>query len=496
MICEILFVWVMMRRMIRCVLTFSLLLTLSFAWTQASAQVCSQAVKGLVLGAEASKLSRHLLDKQSLEQLSYKIMRAVQRKSRDHEKESLEWLQSIKETQTEQPLTVLEHSALAYIFHSRIFESHSDPAAQNLLRNALMNSWKHLTGKEFPKSGRFPKLPRSVLLQAQDAAKDWHRAAFDVRDRPKFLFELQRNLKLSEKVKEKFERFSEQSPVSIKSGMITLVTLALAFHQFGRELLAGTLLGAVGASLNEDFVHVGIGHANEKLQKVFRKMSWVGRFAEEITLAHKIHHIKTTQDFSADFSSQKLKERIDKILIREARELVKARYAGRRISPEAREKEAQRVARDIRNAGYGVDGTLTGALAMHVTATPFIALNVLLYQHFGGEVFLGASMFSLSAFITQSLYSHRYLHMRDSAGDAAKTSLLMEWYMSTPVGKRQQRLHSEHHGAPMSPKETNNGVIMAFSLSDYIVRGGVKNPSIKTLLDLQKQGFLEKRVSR
>lgn len=470
-----------------------------FVSSQAYAMRCLRAVRGEVYRTELREVSRLLLEPKALEERAYRLLEIVAAKRERHVEDTLSWLTSLRESQLEKPLSVLEHAALTYVFHSRIFESHSNTQAQTLVREGLTQSWETLTGRSFPKSGQLPRLPHSVLRKASPEARIFERAAFELNNRPK---QLRVDLRegVADHIKERMIRWADRVPLTFASVLTTMLTLALAFHHLGREIIAGTLVGLAGASLNEYLIHIGVGHAPEGIKRAFRRFGIAGKFAEEITLAHQVHHVKISRDFGDSFKSESERLKVDRILVLKARELVMSREEFASKSRREIDAEAERVAASIRTGNYGVDGTTKGAIGMYITATPMIFFNTLVAATMGSQAFFASSMLSLFGFITQSLYSHRYLHMRPHEIAAVETSwkdastwldISLKWYMTTPIAWLQQRLHFTHHKSEWDYEKTSNGVIMAFSVADYMVRGGVENPSVKHLLELREQGFLD-----
>jgi hypothetical protein len=166
------------------------------------------------------------------------------------------------------------------------------------------------------------------------------------------------------------------------------------------------------------------------------------------------------------------------------------------VTPEdRRHSEVDRIIREVRLGGYGVNGTPAGCLAMNAIAIPFYLLNTLLFLRFGGMPFLVVSCLCLGGFITQSMYSHRYLHMTradiERSRESGTSTAFMRWFMTTPVARLQARRHYRHHHESFDYSRTANGVIMSFSIADFLFRRGVYEADIKHLLKMRREGFLD-----
>lgn len=269
----------------------------------------------------------------------------------------------------------------------------------------------------------------------------------------------------------------------------------LCYFPIAREIILGGLIGMIGASFNEYLVHLGIGHASSAWMQRFRRAGLVGRFAEEISLAHRVHHSKMLTDFRAEFSNAETLKRVDSYLLQETKKLIKGRIDDKILEPQQGQTEIERIISEIKAGGYGVNGTPAGCISMNVLALPFFALNFIIYSYIGSIVFLVSSCFFLSAFIIQSLYSHRYLHMTaedlETARQAGTTTTFMRWFMKTDIAKLQTRRHYRHHHEKFSYSGTANGVIMSFSFADYILRRGVKEAELSHLIRMNQEGFLQ-----
>ena len=401
--------------------------------------------------------------------------------------------------------TVLEHSVLLLMLQQNYASQFLSQRNNELFDLALEISWDHLTtgtlAPRWPTDGRaltsaIPYLPSSELKKSGEEA----RVVYDT-----IFFANFRKLLLFDKIPQPRQRYLEIKNRIVSSAFYNkqtliffFVLLPMMFTPCLREIVLGFVVGMMGASINEYAVHLGIGHSSAGLAKSFCRFGYFGLFAEEINLAHRVHHCKMVGDFRADFTNEKVRERVDAYLNSEADKLVSSRVQKTFYSSENAPKETARIISEIKSGGYGVDGTLAGCIAMNVIASPFFALNIMLSYLFPTTltqvIFIFASCFFLSGFIIQSMYSHRYLHFttEDLAHpqNAGSTTSFMRWFMTTSLGQLQTRRHYRHHQEKYDYQRTVNGVIMSFSFADFIFRRGVHEADVSHLIKMRREGFL------
>jgi len=362
---------------------------------------------------------------------------------------------------------------------------------------AVARSWELLAGRPPSSARAAERLPRSVLQAGTLDEQVVYDTVFHAKTRKSSIFDPIAFDPISEssKLRVVVRRLTASAFWNRGTFFFSLLAVALSFWSSGREILFGMLLGMMGASFNEYLVHLGVGHASSKVATGFRRLGFVGLFAEEINLAHRVHHWKMKMDFRVEFTKPEFKERVDTYLRIEATKLVRGRVEAGITREDRAEVEIARIIREIIAGGYGVNGTWAGCLSMNLLAFPFFVLNVILAWMWGGPVFLVTSCLFLSGFITQSLYSHRYLHMTEEdlqrAKAAGQTTAFMLRFMKTSVSQLQARRHYRHHHERFDYNGTANGVIMSFSFADFVLRGGVREARVQHLVRMRKEGFLK-----
>lgn len=356
-------------------------------------------------------------------------------------------------------------------------------------REGARRSWEILTGRSA--GSDVNRLPRRILRQAPSEEQVVYDAVFYADARETALFA---PLGGTSWLRTAVRRVTASAFWTRGTAMFLGGASVMMLFSPTREILLGAVIGMIGASLNEYLVHLGLGHASTAFAKRLRRLGVMGLFAEEINLAHRIHHSKMVADFRADFTDSKTRARIDAHLRREATQLVRDRVATGFTAESRAEAEIDRIIREIVAGGYGVNGTWAGCLSMNVLALPFFLVNGGLAVLFGAPLFMIASSFFLSGFITQSLYSHRYLHMTEDdlarSKDAGTTTVFMRWFMTTPVAKLQVRRHYRHHHEKFDYHGTVNGVIMSYSFADFVLRRGVREAEVRHIVRMRREKFL------
>lgn len=432
--------------------------------------------------AVSERIARSVFDDAANERVTVQVMDLVRRQKRLGTDSVEGWLGTIHETQAQHPLNAMEHTALLYIHSSAIFAEHPNRELQPQLEAMLAQSHEHLVGRTTAKDAWKSGLPKSTLSRVGETARLFHDAVL-------------KETKLDDQKKASGWRARITKDNCITAAT-TLVTVTGLFFESTRPF-AALVLGMAQASLNEHLIHIGIGHATQKMAKAFRRAGKVGIFAEQVTLAHRLHHSVVSENFGAVILEPHQVERAEKILRSLSESLVLDRMRDTRPHlTDAEIKASPEYAADVehliiatRRGNYGINGTPLGAASMLVSNAPWYLMNFAIYGATGSEVFLVAANASLVGWTLQSLYSHRYLHIRPGDENKVQTNWLQNAYMKSFAGRIQQRLHFVHHESPHPIGSTKNGAIMAASISDRLM-GGVTDSTLQNLIKYHQQGFL------
>jgi hypothetical protein len=395
------------------------------------------------------------------------------------------WLERLKSADA--PFSVFEHTLVLLMTQSNFWNEAADQSHSALCDRLLKLSWAQLSARPLSFKSARNRLPRHVLKRAPEDIQIIYDTVYYSDRRKTSLFS-------SDETNFNFlSRLAGSSFWNLQTGLFFIASMVLMAVPYAREIFLGAVVGMIGASINEYTVHLGMGHSSTKLAANFRKLGLWGLWSEEINLAHRVHHSKMLVDFRAKFTNEKILNRVDAYLTAEAKKMVASRVADGSTAADQAENEVKRIVSDIQAGGHGVDGTVFGCAAMIILALPYFLINGLM-SYWLGPLFFVAACVSLVGFITQSMYSHRYLHMtdqdlKDSVHDGSTTAF-MRWFMTTPVAKLQTRRHFRHHHEKYDYARTVNGVIMSFSFADFVFRTGVHEAEVHHLIAMRKAGFL------
>lgn len=393
-----------------------------------------------------------------------------------------QWLQELHFKQSQLKQNIIAFSALIFLKKSRLFKN-LEKNQQSLIQIKCRLFAKQLHTKKALTAHDY--LPSSLLKDAGDEAKVIYDNAFFLSERSEKIFCSLKNL---------WERTKAHPLYNFDTLVwLSVLTAAALLISHGAEIVTGLVFGMIGASVNEYIVHLGIGHTCPATLRKWIPFTYIVHFTEEINLAHRVHHFKMTRDFRKNFTNNQCYDNVNKYLKKKAQELVDNRVKLKEIDAKDYNEDVARVIYCIIRDGYGVDGTIVGMVSMHITGAPFFVANTVLAVFLASPTFWLFSTISLSFFITQSLYSHRYMHLNshDLKIKESATTAFMRWFIRSPIGRLQTQRHFQHHHEPYEYNKTSNGVIMSFSFADYLFRGGVSEINPKNLMKMRKQGFLD-----
>lgn len=450
--------------------------------------------------------SRPELSHENLETLALEAMRLIEKRESESENSILGWLRWIEQHMEGNSIHPAEYVALLFIHNSEVFKSYHDPSADSILTSSLLKGFHQLTGK---KTDQIQSLPTSVLNKMSLKVNLLHRAVVAQSSGD------QRRQTRWGAARQLMSTFSPKSLVNVS--IVTLSAVSMLFEP-GRSLFFGGLVGLAQASINEWNIHLGIGHAPNWIRNLALRTGGPGRYAREINLSHRVHHAIVAGDYGAAVMTDEQTEQANEVLKRLAIVHVKEEWShygnvqklpndlsdvGVEVLPyqdmsieelmqiSEFQTRVETLVESIKEGNYGINGTFNGAKWMLITASPFYLANLAYAAATGDIFFLVGSTVSLTAFVLQSLYSHRYMHIRPEDTNKTETNKFQLWYMNTAVGKLQTILHYVHHDMPFRFDLTGNGVIMALSVADYLLDLGVHMATPKHLLELEELGYFE-----
>jgi hypothetical protein len=324
------------------------------------------------------------------------------------------WITRIETRQNEgEPLTVLEHTAMAYVVRSGFLDSPSSAQLHRKAESVLAKSWLHLTGRRRERQSLTGRLPRSTLRRASREARLFHLAAFQPRG-PKAT--------ASQKAIGR-DCAPEFSDLVVIAGLV-----AIALTDTGRAILGGAVMGYAISTLVEYSMHRWAGHeAGGQIKPLLRNLGCIGQKVSNILEAtyvrhFVIHHVRTSnRHYTTQFSPVS---------------------PGDKSTIDAELDALGELGRRIKKSDYGMTLTHTGVMTGLLATLPI---------HMTVIFILGLEPVSAVALMAPSLLHvgvskilHPYLHKRRD--EAMKTSSpLVRFLLRTRYAEWISRAHWIHH---------------------------------------------------
>lgn len=348
------------------------------------------------------------------------------------------------------PLSVLEHTALAYSLRSGFLNAKDDSSLIRNVSQALAGSWREFSG-DVPKD-LLARLPRKTLRGASHEVRLFHAAAFESSTRgtgtdTATLSSLLRDY-----------------PGDARDLLAVMALIAVGLSPTGRQLLAGTALGYVTATVLEYGFHGYLAHAPNRVNRFFKKIGGsIEKAFVELKYSHAvIHHAKTFREkYNVQFSTLDEKEAVERL----------AHARGE-------------AGLDIIDSRFGNSMSLRGLLKGLKVGLPF-ALLLTASAHLTARA-LGlhpSAIFDVTAILVSMInlpatgFFHPYMHMtRKQAQDEA--SPLMRWFLKTRYTAMMSRLHYGHHRG----RGGNHNLVFG---ADFLF-GTLKKPNVRQMLEMKK----------
>jgi hypothetical protein len=271
------------------------------------------------------------------------------------------WIARVRDRQEGgEPLTVLEHTAMAYVARSGFLDSPSDARPNRTIESVLAKSWLNLTGKLPERRNLTGRLPRSVLRTAGREARLFHLAAFQPRG-PK----------------------AAASQMSIG-------------RDYTPAILCAVAMGYVVSTLAEYGMHRCLGHeAGRPIKPFLRNLGRIGHkvssYLDAIYVGHfVIHHVKTSNRYyTTQFASAAPNDR---------------------STIDAELEALGKAGRQIRKSDYGMTLTDTAVMAGLLVTLPIHVTLICVFDF--GPVSAVALMAPSLLHVGASRILHPCLHKR------------------------------------------------------------------------------------
>ena len=292
------------------------------------------------------------------------------------------WIIRIEDRQDGgEPLTVLEHTAMAYMVRSGFLDLPSNAQLHRTVESVLAKSWLCLTNKHLEGQSLSGRLPRSTLRRASREARLFHLAAFQLRG-PR----------------------AASSPKSIGrdytpefTDLVVITGLAaIAFADVGRAILGGAMMGYAISTLAEYGMHRWAGHeAGRQIKPLLESLGCIGKKVSNVLEAtfvrhFVIHHVKTSNRYyTAQFAHGP---------------------PGDKSTIDAELNALGEVGRRIKKSNYGMTLTHTGVMAGLLATLPIhmTLILILCLEPVSAVALMAPSLLHVAA----SKILHPYLHKR------------------------------------------------------------------------------------
>lgn len=356
------------------------------------------------------------------------------------------WFSRIKaHQQAGQRLTVLEHTALLHLLRTGFLNDDPDPSLIQEIQICLVQSWKDLTGQEADLQAILEtRLPRSVLRQASNEARQFHAAVFQ-----------------SPRTRGSTQDASlgrDYLPMP-RDVVAALGLVAISFNHTGGEVLGGAVMGYLLGAVAENLIHRYLAHPSGAMRRKFAAGGWLGKLFYRIADSHSgVHHGMTYRPkYTEQFESPEQQAQIDARLEKRAVEDIEAVKARR----------------------YGLIIESDAALRMTALVLPFSAvLSWMTGLDWAGSAALMASSL---LFIPHVNFVHDYMHM-------SREKALQEANLPTKILLRSRyfafvaRNHFVHHESPNTNFNVLPGVDFLF--------GTFRKPTVEDLVKLRELGAI------
>ena len=365
-------------------------------------------------------------------------------------------------------LTVLEHTAAAYIVRSGVFAD--EPELSATLETTVRKSWRRLTGSDA--GDAFGRLPKLVLRRASRESRVYHAASFQ----PACGLRRPEDLEARRRASSLFRDYVPEN-----SDLIVGATalLAMAFTSTGAPLIASALLSYGVFSLSEAILHRFAGHqAKDGLahwikQPIAPEKPWLQRKLHAVlhrTLAEPlertrvshgvVHHYLTFKSFTRMFDSAEHKARVDAFIA----------------------KQPAGIAKSIIEELYGSTLSFLGCVRVLRSVAPQTAALVIAGAAFGAPLICALPV-ALTAicFPLSMARVHPRQHVAEKEAKAEASPLMLR-ILSTRWAAWSTRSHELHHEGACNYN-------LAFAGADALI-GTYVQPNLEDLFRMRDEGVL------
>ncbi|HSI04598.1 MAG TPA: hypothetical protein VLC93_08985, partial [Myxococcota bacterium] len=363
-------------------------------------------------------------------------------------------------------LTVLEHTAAAYIARSGMFAD--EPGIGTTLDATVRRSWRQLTGSDA--GDAYGRLPKLVLRRASRQARVYHAASFQ----PACGLRRPEDLRARQAASSLFRDYVPENS-DILVGATAL--LAMAFTTTGAPLVASALLSYGVFSLSEAVLHRFAGHQDKdglahwikqpiapgtpwlkrKLHAVLHKV--LAEPLERTRVSHGVvHHYLTFKSFTRMFDCAEHKARVDAFIA----------------------KQPPGIAKSIMEELYGSTLSLLGCIRVLRSVAPQTAALVIAGVAFGAPPICALPLALIAICFPLSMARvHPQQHVAKEKADAEAGPLLRR-ILPTRWAAWSTRSHELHHEGACNYN-------LAFAGADSLL-GTYVQPNLADLFRMDDEG--------
>lgn len=335
------------------------------------------------------------------------------------------------------PVTILQYSAVYYLFKEQYFLASDLAQANKRLIQALKKAREFLTGDKFEsgdESQIHQPLPTRVLRLASRDEVLYHQSLYNngihkFRDTVRIIWQ---------------NYIPRSKDVLFFVAAVGLLIFSVSFVW----LVIGAILGYIFSSAMEYLVHRFIGHAKSRDKKILLRLGPVGRDMLDFNIEHSIHHGSVQQNYTEVFAPYSFKNRED-LRVRD--------FQKSKVDQFVYNKGGEALLAKVHSSNYGLSSS-----NIYRTQLFFLPLSIIFSFIFCGliKVFswivgisdlvqvglfyhLGFLLFSQLWILTSSSY-HPFLHMSEERVDA-EAPWYWKYFLKTRLSRFISLTHRMHH---------------------------------------------------
>jgi hypothetical protein len=350
-----------------------------------------------------------------------------------------QWLQNLQSKVAQgQPISIMEHTALTYLLDRKIFDSFPEPEVKTAVEQLLIQSWEAKTGFRLNPDELIQPLTPAVQAQMTREERVFHQVIF-----------------------EPDGRLSQERKPSKRAIIAATLLTGFAFSRTGGDVISGTILGYMGATMAEHLIHKYGGHASNRIKAVTEKMGWIGAWFKKVSFRHGVVHHGLTyrKDYATQFrDEQEMSDLNDKL---------EERFGFTKT-------ELDQLAESKYGASLSTRGVLQGLMS---TAPVYLAMSHLMGF---GPMATAAMIAPTAAYLALSKCIHPYMHMTRTEVNTSAPRFV-RWVLTSRYGEWMSRHHYIHHKGG-----GGNYNLLHIGIGGDSLTGELRNPTLQQVLEMRR----------